>query len=203
MEIFTLINFQCGKIDFNQVPVPKKGLLKNKSCYECHQDARGSSKVVDFNIGQHRVPSISEEEQKFLGRVIFYSGKSSETLSYLKKIFSDKLENTEKTLIRPEYKLWIYVHYFLPSIRFLLTVHDVTSTNLAILDRLTHKFMKKWAGLPRCTTNAVFLSRSGLAIPSISSLYEEAHCVSHASTRLKGDPDQEEVRDGLGRERLQ
>ena len=26
MEIVTLINFQCGKIDFNQVPVSKKGL---------------------------------------------------------------------------------------------------------------------------------------------------------------------------------
>ena len=26
VEIVTLINFQCGKIDFNQVPVSKKGL---------------------------------------------------------------------------------------------------------------------------------------------------------------------------------
>ena len=36
----------------------------------------GSSKVVDFFIGENCVPSISEEEQKFLGRVIFYTGKS-------------------------------------------------------------------------------------------------------------------------------
>ena len=91
-------------------------------------------------------------------------------------------------MVRNEYKLWIYSKYFLPSIRFLLTVHDVTSTHLTLLDRLTHQFMKKWAGLPRCATNAIFHARNSLDIPSISSLYDEAHCVSHAATRLKGDP---------------
>ena len=147
----------------------------------------GSSKVVDFFIGEYRVPSISEEEQKFLGRVIFYTGKSAETIAYLKEIFTDKLENIDKTLIRSEFKLWIYVNYFLPSIRFLLTVHDVTATHLKVLDSLTHKYMKKWSGLPRCATNAVFHTQNSLDIPTISSLYEQAHCVSHAATRLKGD----------------
>ena len=149
--------------------------------------SRGSSKVVDFFIGESRVPSISEEEQKFLGRVIFFTGKSSETLTYLKTILSEKLENIDKTLVRNEFKLWIYAKYLLPSICFLLTVHDVTASDLAVLDRLTHKSMKKWAGLPRCATNAIFHTRNGLNIPSISSLYEMAHCVSHAATRLNGD----------------
>ena len=82
--------------------IESMGMMLKPSKCRSFSISRGSSKVVDFYIGEHRVPSISEEEQKFLGRVIFYSGKSSETLSYLKKIFSDKLENIEKTLIRPE-----------------------------------------------------------------------------------------------------
>ena len=102
----------------------------------------GSSKVVEFFIRENRIPSISEEEQKFLGRVIFYTGKSSETLLYLRNTLTEKLDNIERTLLRPEYKLWIYAKYLLPSIRFLLTVHDVTASNLKILDRLTHKYMK-------------------------------------------------------------
>ena len=48
-------------------------------------------------------------------------------------------------VVRNEYKLWIYSKYFVPSIRFLLTVHDVTSTHLTQLDILTHRYMKKWA----------------------------------------------------------
>ena len=32
--------------------------------------------------------------------------------------------------MRNEYKLWIYSNYFLPSKRFLLTVHNLTDTHL-------------------------------------------------------------------------
>ena len=97
------------------------------------------------------------------------------------------MDNIDKTLVRSEFKIWIYSHYFLPAIRFLLTVHDVTATDLTTLDRLTHKYVKNWAGLPRCATNAVFHMRNSLDIPSISSLYDEAHCLTHAATRMKGD----------------
>ena len=36
-----------------------------------------------FNINEHPVPSIADEEQKFLGRVLFFSGKSSECFNLL------------------------------------------------------------------------------------------------------------------------
>ena len=36
--------------------------------------------------------------------------------------FETKLLNINALLIRNEYKVWIYKHYFIPSIRFLLTV---------------------------------------------------------------------------------
>ena len=149
--------------------------------------ARGSPKKVSYFIGEDKVPSIAEQEQKFLGKIIFYTGKSKETLNFLKETFTTKLDNIEKTLVRNEYKLWIYVHYFLPSIRFLLTVYTITSTDLNTLDRLTHKYMKKWSGLPQCATNSIFHSKHSLNIQSISSLYDKAHCVSHTRTRLLGD----------------
>ena len=91
-------------------------------------------------------------------------------------------------MVRGEYKMWIYQNYFLPSIRFLLTVHDITVTDLTKLDAIAHKFMKKWAGVPVCGTNLIFHMQQGLGIPSISTLYEEAHCMNHTAMRLKGDP---------------
>ena len=45
--------------------------------------------------------------------------------------------------------------YILPSIRFLLTVHDLPQTHLTKLDTMSDQFLKKWAGLPRCATNAI------------------------------------------------
>ena len=37
----------------------------------------GKPTVVDFNIGENSIPSIAHEEQKFLGKVVFFSGKHS------------------------------------------------------------------------------------------------------------------------------
>ena len=119
--------------------------------------------------------------------MLFYSGKSIETFVHVKEILETKLENINKLNIRPEYKLWIYENYFLPSHRFLLTVHDINFTHLKKLDTLSDKFVKKWAGLPPSATNNLIYMRAGLKIQSITGLYTEAHCVSHARTRLQGD----------------
>ena len=51
----------------------------------------------------------------------------------------------------------------------------------------TDRYVKKWAGLPSSATNEIIHSRSGMHIKSISELYMEVHCVSHARTRLEGD----------------
>ena len=77
--------------------------------------------------------------------------------------------------------------YILPSIRFLLTVHDLPQTYLAKLDIKADQYLKKWAGLPKCSTNAILHLNTVLDIKKISTLYTETHCVTHCSTRLKGD----------------
>ena len=98
-----------------------------------------------------------------------------------------RLENLEKTAIRSEFKLEIYKIYILPSIRFLLTVHDLPISLLSRLDTMADQYLKKWAGLPKCATNAILHLNTALDIQKISTLYKEVHATSHCSTRLKGD----------------
>ena len=85
--------------------------------------------------------------------------------------------NIEKAMVRNEYKLWIYSNYLLPSKRFLLTVHVLTETHLKLLDTLTDKAIKKWAGLPPSATNALIRMQECLGVRSISELYK-VHAVS-------------------------
>ena len=118
---------------------------------------------------------------------MFFEGKSEDCFNLIKQKLEDKMKNLENTLIRNEYKLEIYGIYILPSIRFLLTVHDLRKTYLLKLDTFTDQFIKKWAGLPRCATTAIIHLQTGLNIKKISTLYTESHCISHCSTRLKGD----------------
>ena len=147
----------------------------------------GSPSKIYFKIEENVIPSIADEEQKFLGRLLFFSGKSEECFKYLKETITTKLDNLDSTAIRSEFKLEIYKMYILPSIRFLLTVHDLPKTHLEKLDTHCDQYLKKWAGLPRSATTSLLHLNTALDIKKISTLYYEAHTVTHTSTRLRGD----------------
>ena len=147
----------------------------------------GQPKDIPFHIGHTRIPSIRDEDQKFLGRLLFFSGKSEETFQHIKDTLKNALENIEASLVRSEYKLWILKNYLIPSKRFLLTVHTLPMTHLKTLDTFMDQWIKKWAGIPKSATNVIIHLKEGLDIPSISSTYTEAHNTSHTRTRLQGD----------------
>ena len=60
---------------------------------------------IDFNIGESVIPSIRDEEQKFLGKLLFFHGKPEETFQYISDIFNEGIERIGKSMVRNEYKL--------------------------------------------------------------------------------------------------
>lgn len=104
-------------------------LLKPSKCQSFSQTA-GKPNVVYLNINEHNVPSIKDEEQKFFGKKIFFLGTTKDILEYLTAEFKEKLTNLENSSVRNECKLWIYKHFFIPSIRFLLAIHEVPPTSV-------------------------------------------------------------------------
>ena len=87
---------------------------------------------------------------------------------YIKSGFETKLINLNTLLIRDEYKVWIYKHYFIPSIRFLLTVHT--------------DWIKDWI-----TTLCNKYLKTGLGITSISTLYKTTMTQAYTRIRILGD----------------
>jgi hypothetical protein len=140
--------------------------------------AKGKSKNVPFYIGDFHISSINDKEQKFRCKLLFYSGKSEETFNHIKEAFKTAMENIKKAMVRNEYKLWMYKEYLFPSKRFLLTVQNLTKTQL--------KHIKKWSGLPKGATNALIHMKEGMDIKSIGEMYMKSHTMSHARTRLQG-----------------
>ena len=109
----------------------------------------GISTDIPFHIGDRRIPSIRDEEQKFLGRLLSFSGKSEETFKLVRDILANALDRIEAALVRSEHKLWILKNYLIPSKRFLLTVHTLPQSHLSKLDTFVDKYTKKLARLPR------------------------------------------------------
>ena len=98
---------------------------------------------MKFYIGDNLIPSIAQEELTFLGKVIFFPGKSKGTLFYFKEMFETKLKIIQETKIRNENQLWIYQKYILPSNRFLFTIHEIEAKDLKQLDALCNMFINK------------------------------------------------------------
>ena len=98
---------------------------------------------MKFYIGDNLILSIAQEELTFLGKVIFFPGKSKGTLFYFKEMFETKLKNIQETKIRNENQVWIYKNYFFPSIRFLVTIHEIEAKDLKQLDALCNMFINK------------------------------------------------------------
>ena len=81
----------------------------------------------------------------------------------------------------------MYTRYFLPSLRYHLTVNDLCSSHLKALDALCNRHLKKWFGIPKPGTLAFIFMPNGLNIRSISDLYLESHAMTHMSIRNKSD----------------
>ena len=91
--------------------------------------------------------------------------------------------------IRKEYKLRVFSEYALPSLRYLLTVHSLTDTQLESLDSIQSRLMKTWLNIPQHgATPSIMYSEKGLKIKLVSELYLECHTLAIASTLTKDDP---------------
>ena len=181
-------------LEFHKLPISEiyshinsMGMSLKPSKCRSFSLVKGKPTCVDFYIGEHLVPSILHEEQKFLGKLQFFHGKSQNTFEHLRDTFKEKLDNIDNLLIRNEQKMWIYQHYFLPSIKFLLTVHEMTQTHVRELDAFTRVYLKRWSGLPPSATNLVLHMKVGLNINSIETLYHTCHSLTHSDMRIKGD----------------
>ncbi len=149
----------------------------------------GSPKPIPFTLSDSvTISTLFDKPHKYLGSVIGHSASSSAGFDFIHNKLSSILSNIDSTLIRSEYKLKVYTTFALPSLRFHLTVHDLTKTQLASLDSLTTRFLKSWLSLPPCATTSVLYDPLSLNIPTLTSLYTECHALSYTQLSLSPDP---------------
>ena len=148
----------------------------------------GSPKPISFSISDTNISTLFLKPHKYLGSVIGRSASSSAGFDFLHDKLSSLLSHINSSLVRPEYKLKVYTSYALPSLRFHLTVHDLTKTQLSSLDALSTRFLKSWLSLPPCATTSVLYDPLSLNLYTISSLYSECHALSQAKLALSPDP---------------
>ena len=91
-------------------------------------------------------------------------------------------------MIRDEFKLKVYTRHATPSLRYMLTVHELTDTQLEKLDHFHTNTIKAMLSLSsKGQTPAVIHSPDGLNIPRFSDIYMESHTLAYARCMVKAD----------------
>jgi hypothetical protein len=68
----------------------------------------------------------------------------------------------------------MYKEYFLPANRFILSIHNLTKTDLKKFDDLTHRYLKSWLGMPQSGSFLPVYSGLGMDVKSVLHLYKES-----------------------------
>ncbi len=148
----------------------------------------GSAREVSFYIGDYKVPTVKEKPEKFLGSYIHFLGKTSETYELIKTKLCDMLDNIDSVNIRNEYKTRVYVQYGLPSLRYILSVHSLTDTQLKDLDNIQTRILNQWLNIPKHGANRSGLyCEKGLGLKLVSELYFECRTMCLASSLVRAD----------------
>jgi hypothetical protein len=143
-----------------------------------------------FIIGISKTTNLCDQPAKFLGSTIAVSSlqaKKKASSDLISKVTS-ALSSIDKRPIRGEYKLWIYKHYLVPSLRFVLSVNAINHTTLLDIQRRATRYIKSWLNLPRCCTLAPIFHPDTLNVPQIKHQYAKAKVQILASVIRTDDP---------------
>ena len=140
-----------------------------------------------FKIGENEIVTLQEGPHKFLGSNLTFSGKQSDIFDLVHGYFETRLKRIDSLLIREDYKVKMFRDYVIPSSRFLLTVHEITYTNLDKLDALCNKFLKKWMHMPQSAAPEILKIRGLAHVPSVKQTYQECQVSSYISSMTKAD----------------
>ena len=148
----------------------------------------GKSTDCTFSLGNVTLKSLKDNPEKFLGSNITFEGKSKNIHELVQVKLRSMTENITTCSIRDEFKLKVYTQYAMPSVRYMLTVHELTDTQLDSLDHMHTNTVKSLMGLPpKGPTPAFIHSPDGLGFPRISDIYSESHTLAYARCMVKAD----------------
>ncbi|XP_056097411.1 uncharacterized protein LOC130076370 [Rhinichthys klamathensis goyatoka] len=133
-------------------------------------------KVTDkfhFSLGTTKIPSLTEEPVKSLGKVFNCSLRDAASIKATNQDLETWLAAVDKSGLPGKFKAWIYQHGILPRILWPLLVYEVPISTVESFEMRISRFLRRWLGLPRSLSSiALYGQNNKLKLP-MSSLSEE------------------------------
>ncbi|XP_073696141.1 uncharacterized protein [Garra rufa] len=133
-------------------------------------------KVTDkfhFSLGTTKIPSLTEEPVKSLGKVFKCSLRDAASIKATNQDLEAWLAVVDKSGLPGKFKAWIYQHGILPRILWPLLVYEVPISTVESFEMRISRFLRRWLGLPRSLSSIALYGRNNKLKLPMSSLSEE------------------------------
>ncbi|XP_072025165.1 uncharacterized protein [Amphiura filiformis] len=103
----------------------------------------------------HKLP------KRFPGKLIYDDLKDDGIRQMINQKLSAMLKTTDKSQLNGTMKMWIYNHMIIPKLTWAFTINNLPKTYIENLEAACTKYLKRWAGMSRCTTNSALYRSKG------------------------------------------
>ena len=120
-------------------------------------------KDIKLTIDGGKIANIYSQPMRFLGKLTFEDLKHQAIRQSVKGKLKDVLkatEKSEKSQLNGIIKMWLYNNAIIPKMTWEFTIYNFQITYVENQEATSTKYLKRWAGISRCTTNtALYRSR--------------------------------------------
>ena len=128
---------------------------------------------VFFDVAEQRIPTVSEEPVKSLGRVFDESLTDKSIRGAILQQTIEGLQAIEAAPLQGRFKVWLFQFVLLPRLLWPLTIYEIGLSVVEKLERKVNRYTRKWLGLPPALSSVALYSRStSLRLP-LRSIVEE------------------------------
>ena len=131
------------------------------------------SQHTHFHVGGQRIPTVSEEPVKSLGR--WYDETLKDTRQRKETALSTEsgLKKIDRCPLPGRHKVWCLQHMLIPMLLWPLMVYEIATSTVEAMEAKINRFTRKWLGVPPGLSDvALYCRQAKLRLP-LKSIVEE------------------------------
>ena len=142
---------------------------------------QGICKDTTFKIQDESVGNIKNNKFKFLGSTVFSKNQESNIQAEIQTNLETELKQIDQLPIRGSYRTKLYNIHTTSHLRFLLSIHNLSTSALAKMDTTTRRYLRRWLKLPNSTNIDILFHSKGLSIKLPTFLYDHGHLTTESN----------------------
>ena len=126
---------------------------------------------INFMVGGQRIPTVSEEPVKSLGRLFDESLKDINRAKETPRTLQEGLHNIDP--LQGKFKVWCLQHMFIPILLWPILVYEIATSTVESMKVKINEYTRKWLGLPPGMPDVALNCRQAKLKLPLKSIVEE------------------------------